>query len=364
MEESLAVIERAPPALISSAPAVGSRLGMSEMLAATVVRIQLMATDPAPAMLSAVPAETAMAAICTFWHGGSSVGLENSASTVMPPVAARSVAAVAIAVTVSEMSLEAKATPSPLVPPKFKPALPASVAIDAVSTAWIVMLPLASIRAAEEVLPATWASTVLWMTLIENDPPAANPPPPDPDPPTTTLSTRAVSVALTSMSPAEESTRIPSIVALTMFLTSLRPIDAPIDAPPVEMTRVPAPDSIREESTANTAAPCAADTATAVPAGREMCASTLVRTKLSEIAPAPLASVPPPPPALALVICDDIAAGRSIVTSPTITLLVLTARACSDPVPMLVSMIGFSDPSSVSWSVRASLMWVSSITMA
>ena len=105
VEESLAVIEITPAALISSAPGVGSTSSMSAIVATTVGRTQLSATEPAPAKSSAPPPETAMAAICEFWAGGRPVGLANFASTVMPPIAERSGVPVTVAVTSSRMSL-------------------------------------------------------------------------------------------------------------------------------------------------------------------------------------------------------------------------------------------------------------------
>ena len=252
-------------------------------------------------------------------------------------------------------------------PPKFTPALPASVAIEAVSRARIVMSRWASSLVGVVASAVTPAVTVLRMVLIANEPPKARLPSPEPANPTTTLRTLARSVALTVIPPADDVTPIRSIVALTLFLTSFSPIEAPSADPLSEMARVPAPDSTRDESFALTATPPAADTDPVPVAVREMRAATLLRTKLSEIAPAPLIWSPPPPPTVTLVICDDsAAAGSSSETSPMVTLLFITANSWFEPLPTLVRKIGRRDPSSVSsvsWRERASWMCVGSITI-
>ena len=372
VESSLARITRAPAALISSA--AESTSPMSEMRASTLLRIQLRETEPAPPISLASPPDTATVAICTFWLGGKSTGLAKVAVTLMSPLVDVSGAPTTVAWTLSVISLTATATPTPALPLIFAPTVPAKAEIAAVSLASKPIEPSALTLADPAAALLRCASTVFLMVLTAKEPPSVAVPPPDPAPPTTTLRIRADSVAVTSTAPAFDSSFTSSTVAVTMLRMSLTPIEAAI-APttlsplPNFTASAPAPPSIREASCASTSMSPSAVTLPGVtlpgpPATFAMWASTFIRTKFSEIAPAPLGPLPAAAPTVPAVSCDEMGEGRSTVRLPTLTLCFLTSSLWPTPVPTLVSGIGLAERGCASRTVLPSLMQSLSTLMA
>ena len=338
VESSDAVTLSLAPALMS-APAL--LLVTLEILAVTLLRTQLSATEPAPAIASAPPPLTAMAAICASRPLGRLVGLAKVASTVRLPVLASTAESSMSADTLSCTLLTAKAKPTPALPPNEALMLPASVAMDAVSLASTETLFCANTSESSTMLLAT----VLLIRLTASEPPNALPPP-EAAPPTTTLMMRADSSALTVTEPSAADTFAADTCAMTEFLMSFTPTEAFTATPcPSVMASAPVPEYACEMSRAmTTMSPVAAVTARFRLTGSdvEMYEDTFMRTKFSDKAPAPEPVLPPAPATVTLVICAPTVDGRAMARPAELIWLFLTTRLWPVPVPVDVSVMALA----------------------